>query len=400
MKYRYYFILIVIVCLIIGLRLKDNLRIFYVDEIEVKQTVVVTDAPYHIGSKQIVRLDKLVVESDGLGDVSLGDVLRIEGTARRDFSSSRGEVRRWFNQSFRLVQPRIIRIQNEEVAIWFRFLSVAAKLRQRWQGVYQGVLSEPQASLVAGMTWGWNLAMPESFYQSLQKTGVLHVVAASGQNLTILAQMLLIAFIRFMSRKRAIGLLIVAVVGYTILSGMSPSIVRAAIMASLSLVALSLGRQQDGLAALGIAIAIMLLWKPLWLFDVGWQLSVAATLGLLVIKPKSELGVTLAAQIATLPILVVTFARVSLVSPLTNVLIAPLVPVIMAGGGMVAIAGSVWIGLAQAIGWLVWVPATVFVKIVEVTARVPWAQVPIEGLPWWWAIGYYLVLGAVLLRKN
>ena len=60
MKYRYYFILIVIVCLIIGLRLKDNLRTFYVDEIEVKQTVVVMDEPYHIRSKQIVRLDKLI----------------------------------------------------------------------------------------------------------------------------------------------------------------------------------------------------------------------------------------------------------------------------------------------------------------------------------------------------
>lgn len=393
MKYRYYFILIVIVCLIIGLRLKDNLRIIYVDAIEVKQTVVVTDPPYHIGSKQILRWDKLVVESDGLGDVAVGDVLRIDGRAKRDFSSSRGEVRRWFNQSFRLVQPQIIRIQNEEVPIWFRFLSVTAKLRRRWQGIYQRVLPEPQASLVAGMTWGWNLGVPESFYQSLQQTGVLHVVAASGQNLTILAQMLLITLIRFMSRKRAMGLLIAAVVGYTILSGMSPSIVRAAIMATLSLMALSLGRQQDGLAALGIAVAAMLLWKPLWLFDAGWQLSVAATWGLLMIKPKSELGVTLAAQAATLPILLVTFERLSLISPLTNILIAPLVPVIMAGGGLTLILGRL-------VSWLVWVPATVFVKVVEVMARVPWAQVPIEGLPWWWAIGYYLLLVSILARRK
>src|SRR3990167_10480956 len=208
MKYRYYFILIVIVCLIIGLRLKDNLRIFYADEMRVKQTVVVMDEPYHIGSKQIVRLNKLVLEIGEFEDIKAGDVLRIEGKARRDISSPNGKVISWFNQRFRLVQPLIVRVQNEEVTIWFRILSVTAGLRQQWQGVYRQVLPEPQASLVAGMTFGWNLSVQESFYQSLQTTGVLHVVAASGQNLTILAQMLLILFLRFVSRRQAIGLLI------------------------------------------------------------------------------------------------------------------------------------------------------------------------------------------------
>ncbi|OGY17424.1 MAG: hypothetical protein A2784_03360 [Candidatus Chisholmbacteria bacterium RIFCSPHIGHO2_01_FULL_48_12] len=400
MKYRYYFILIVIVCLIISWRLKNNLRIFYVDEIGVKQTVVVMDEPYHIGSKQIVRLDKLVLEIDEFEDVKVGDVLRVEGRARRDISTSRGEVRSWFNRRFRLVQPLIVRVQNEEVAIWFRLLSVTAGLRQQWQGVYRQVLPEPQASLVAGMTFGWNLSVQESFYQSLQRTGVLHVVAASGQNLTILAQMLLILFCRFVSRRQAIGLLIAAIIGYTILSGMSPSIVRAAIMATLSFVALSRGRQQDGLWMLFIAAAAMLIWRPLLIFDVGWQLSVAATAGLLLMRPKNELGVTLAAQVATLPILLLTFERVSLISPLVNLLVAPLVPVIMVGGGLTAVAGSMWIGLARGFGLLVWVPATAFVRVVEVMGRVPWAQVEIKGLPWWWAVGYYLVLGALLTRKK
>jgi competence protein ComEC len=393
MKYRYYFILIVIVCLIIGLRLKNNLRIGYANEIGVKQTVVVMDEPYHIGSKQIVRLDKLVLESGEFEEIEVGDVLRIEGKARRDISTNGERVRSRFDQRFRLVQPRVIKVQNEEVAIWFRILSVTARLRQRWQGVYRKVLPEPQASLVAGMTFGWNLSVQESFYRSLQTTGVLHVVAASGQNLTILAQLLLVLCLRFVSRRWATLILVAAIIGYTILSGMSPSIVRAAIMATLSFVALSWGRQQDGLWALFIAAAVMLIWRPLLIFDVGWQLSVAATAGLLLMRPKNELGVTLAAQAATLPILLVTFERLSLVSPLVNLIVAPLVPIIMVGGGLILVLGPIG-------GWLVWVPATVFVKIVEVMGRVPWAQVEIRGLPWWWAVGYYLLLGAIVASRR
>jgi len=81
-------------------------------------------------------------------------------------------------------------------------------------------------------------------------------------------------------------------------------------------------------------------------------------------------------------------------------MIAPLVPVIMMGGGILAGVGSILPGLARVVAFGVWVPATVFVKIVEVMSQVPWAQVEIKGLPWWWAIGYYLVLGAVIARRS
>ena len=409
MKYRYYWILIVIVTAIIAIRLKNSLRVFYSEEMAIEKLVVVTEEPYQTISKQIMKFDDVTVETGEILSLEAGDVLRIKGVAKTDFSSGDGQVGRWFYRKFRLVQPQIFRIQNDEAPVWFRILSVTAKLRRVWQGIYEQVLPEPQAALVAGMTFGWDLKVQESFYQNLRTTGTLHVVAASGQNVAILAQAVLVGLLWLMGRRRAVVGLVVIIAGYGVISGMSPSIVRAAIMGVLSFIALALGRQQDGLVTLGIAMMVMLAWKPLLVFDVGWQLSVAATAGILVIYPKlpkklgflgEELGVTVAAQIATLPILMISFASLSLISPIVNVMIAPLVPVIMVGGGMLAVVGSVWLGLARVAAVLVWVPATVFIKIVEVMARVPGAQVPVRGLPWWWAIGYYLLLGAVIARRS
>ena len=409
LKYRYVLILIVILILIIAIRLKNDLRVFYSDQVAIDKWVVVTELPDQNASKQWIKFDDLNVELS-LGDrFSVGDVLRIKGKAECRSGSYNDRVRRRFDCQLVMIQPAIIQVQNHEAPLKFRLLSVIAELRQTWQELYRRVLPEPQAALVAGMTFGWKLKVQNSFYQNLVTTGTLHVVAASGQNLTILAQMLLIVFIRFVSRGKAIGLLIASVAGYTVLSGMSPSIVRAAIMATLSFVALSLGRQQDGLVGLWVAVAVMLMVKPLLVLDVGWQLSVAATAGLLLaqnskLKVKSfeleELKVVLAAQVATLPILLVTFARLSLISPLVNLMIAPLVPIIMVGGGLIVVLGSVWIGLAQVVAGLVWVPATVLVKIIELFGQMPLAAVEVKGLPWWWAVGYYLVLLALVTRHR
>ena len=103
MKYRYHWILIVIVAAIIAVRLKNSLRVFYSEEITIQKLVVVTEMPYQNISKQIMKFDDVIVETDEILSVEVGDVLRIEGRAEADFSSGNGQVRRWFNRLIKIM---------------------------------------------------------------------------------------------------------------------------------------------------------------------------------------------------------------------------------------------------------------------------------------------------------
>jgi competence protein ComEC len=169
-----------------------------------------------------------------------------------------------------------------------------------------------------------------------------------------------------------------AILIYTILVGADAAVVRAAVMGGLALTARHLGRQTDGLASLSAAAIVMTAVKPLTLWDIGFQLSFAATLGLLLYAeplkswfegfagrwlnqdqaerltgPVSEYALfTLAAQVTTLPLTAYYFHRLSIVSFLANPAILPVQPPVMILGGLATIAGTLWLPLGQPIAWL------------------------------------------------
>ena len=229
--------------------------------------------------------------------------------------------------------------------------------------------------------------MPYEFYQQLVNTGTLHIVAASGFNVMIVASVLMKTFAKLLPRGWAIVGGVVGIVVYVLLSGASASVVRAGIMGSLTLMAYYLGRPAEARRLLWVTGAIMLLINPLLILDIGFQLSFAATAGLLYIepgmqelqgsvlckKPKNSLqrtdpcnGIqmilanylypTLAATIATLPIILWHFGRVSWISPLVNVLVLPIVPLIMGMCALTLIGGQVVAWLTYPLlAYMVWV---------------------------------------------
>ncbi|HXV98656.1 MAG TPA: ComEC/Rec2 family competence protein, partial [Anaerolineae bacterium] len=160
--------------------------------------------------------------------------------------------------------------------------------------------------------------------------------------------------------------------------------------------------------------------NPLILWDVGFQLSFTATLGLILLVPPLErtffgllqrllkteqvglvmallnelLIVTLAAQIITGPLIVYHFGRLSIVSLLTNLLILPVQPPIMIVGGLATLAGMLWLSLGQALGWLVWLPLAWTVRMVELTASLPYASLDLGAFPFWLLVLLYAALGA------
>ena len=289
-------------------------------------------------------------------------------------------------------------------------------LRDASGDALQLALPEPEAGLAAGILVGLRERVDRSLAADFATAGVSHVVAISGWNIAIVAG-LVGAVLRGKSRRLVTLGILGTVVAYVVAAGASPSVVRAAAMAGVALMARESGRAGRAPAALGMAAALLLLVEPAMIEDAGFRLSVMATAGLLAwANPVSErlgrlgggrlpgwlaegLGISLAAQAATLPDVLATFGRLSLVSPVVNLAVVPLVPAAMLGGLVSMLAGGLaMLGAPPAVatiaglpGWLV---LHLIVSIVRAGASFPFAAVT---LPPGVATGAAAVSGVVVL---
>ena len=234
--------------------------------------------------------------------------------------------------------------------------------------------------------------MPFDFYQALITTGTLHIIALSGMNITILINLTAKATL-FLGRRISIIVTICLIALFVMFVGAGPTIVRAAIMGSLSLIAIYFGRVYFSLLSLIMASLVMLLFDPDLIGNISFQLSFLATLGIIIgnrtfasqyiggslqrfILPIVEnFRLTIFAQIFTLPVILYNFGRISLVSPLANVLIEWTIQPIMVLGFVTVALGLVWLPLANIAAYFTWVPLTYLIKTVEFLSVFPFASV-------------------------
>lgn len=262
--------------------------------------------------------------------------------------------------------------------------------------IVNSVLPEPHASLLNGILFGTKASMPKDFYQALVTTGVLHVIALSGMNISILIT-LIGKFTRNLGRTASIVTTIGLIGIFVWFVGASPSIIRAAIMGCLALLSGFFGRKNWGLLTLFLSAGVMLLFDFSLIKDLSFQLSFLATLGILLADKKPDLlppgqrqdglfhqlifivrenlRTTLSAQIFTVPLIAYTFHRISLISPVTNILIEWVVTPIMILGFFLCIIGFLWFPLGIVAGWIVWAPLSYFISVVEVMSKIPLASI-------------------------
>ena len=211
-----------------------------------------------------------------------------------------------------------------------------------------GVLPDPEATLASGILFGARADIPADLTEDMQATGTSHLVAVSGQNVVLMAALLMGALAWIIGRRPAAWIALGGVIGYAMLVGGQPSVVRAAIMGGLYVVAIAIGRRNTALVTITFAAAIMTALDPQIVHDVSFQLSFSATLGLILLTPlmagafesltsrSSAVAefpltrvaidvatMTLAATAFTLPVLAISFHRVSLAAPLANLFAVP-----------------------------------------------------------------------------
>jgi len=266
------------------------------------------------------------------------------------------------------------------------------------------LLPDPQASLLAGILLGIETGIAPEIREAFNATSTTHVIAISGTNLAILAGLVGSITRRFLPARGAAAATIVAVLVYAVFVGGDAAVLRAAIMTTLGLVAAQLGRQTYGLASLSFAALVMTAINPLALWDVGFQLSFLATLGLILyVEPmqhglakvlerfvtaeaaqkaigmiSDSLLVTIAAQIATTPIIAYHFKRFSPVSLPANLLIGPVQAPLMVLGGLGVLLAMVWWPLGQVLAWGSWLFLTYTLAIVRAGAKLPWASLDVH----------------------
>jgi len=251
------------------------------------------------------------------------------------------------------------------------------------------VLPEPQNSFLAGLLVGLRRTIPQDLQNQLAATGTTHVIAISGYNITIIASAINGILLFFFRRKISFVVAFLAIVCFVIMSGASASAVRAGIMGVMGMVALNIGRVNASNNALAFTAAVMLGFNPQILhFDVGFQLSFLALMGLVYLCPLMEphllwvpkgirkyLLPSIGAYIFTLPILLFDFGRLSLVAIPVNALVLPMVPAAMLFGFVTGGLGLVWLPLAKIAAWFSWASLTYILKIVGWSASIPLSSV-------------------------
>ncbi len=209
-------------------------------------------------------------------------------------------------------------------------------------------IHEPNASLVAAVIVGERHSVPQDILDMLRRVGIIHIVILSGYAITMVAESVRKFFSRFGFRTSLV-LASVSIILFVLMTGASAMVVRAGIMALFAFLSRALSRKHDAIRALAFTIFLMILWNPMTLvFDVSFQVSVLAVLGLIFISPvfekkfKNEIVVsTLSAQIAVLPYLLFVTGSLSLFSVPANLLVLPVLPMTMLFGLLSGFVGFI-----------------------------------------------------------
>lgn len=309
-------------------------------------------------------------------------------------------------------KPRVSVLAEGKGNMFFAFIY---RIKESIETKLNSFFPEPHASFSAGLLLGSRRGLPSSLVDAFNVTGLTHIVAVSGYNITLVI-MFISGLLKGFRRKYQVLASTVAIGIFVILVGASAASVRAAVMGVLGLFALWAGRKSEAARALLLSAFFMTLWNPkILVFDTGFHLSLSATAGLIYFSDhwkrwlsripskfgiRETLAMTLSAQTLALPIILLNFQRMSFISPLANLLVAHFIPLAMLFGFLAVAVGffSNFLGfLVSYVGWL-WLE--VILKIVWFLQKIPGASIDVLWFRWWFMIVYYAALGFFLFRTS
>jgi competence protein ComEC len=404
-------------------KIGETQNLFYTGNTFQEKALVLKSSPNAFGQNVIIELEEekiqLLAQVPKYPEYKYGDWLDVSCTAKAiENKDAEFDYRMYMAKDgilYSCEKPKIYLVAEGRGNI---FLSSIYRVRNAFENNIRLVMPQPEGALADGLLFGGSAELSEEIKNDFSRTGMTHIVAVSGYNVTIIAEYLIVLGIFLgLWRKQAIWFAILGIILFVIMSGLPASAVRAGVMGGIILWAMKHGRLASAENAIIFAGAVMLWLNPLLLrWDIGFQLSFLATLGIVAsspfweksfIKKQKALGISetimlsLSAQIFVLPIIAYNFHMTSLVSLLANIFILPIIPLSMLLVFLVSIGGFIFAPLSLVLAWLAFLPLTYEIKMIHFLAQFSWASISIEkvspGIVFW----YYalLALGIFYLKR-
>ncbi|MDD3491460.1 MAG: ComEC/Rec2 family competence protein [Candidatus Pacebacteria bacterium] len=383
-------------------------------EIEIEAMIVAE--PVLKDEYQRIIIPNVVIYAEKIPRFQFGDIIRIEGKIQplEDFFSYSSNI-----VSGKLSYPKIELISSRKLS----FRGLAITFKNKLIQCLQKVIPEPQSGLLSGIIFGSKQSLTDSLEKDIRKTGLSHFIVTSGLHLSIFVKILsdllnAFSFGNFLNFICSNLFLL----SFAFMAGLTPSIIRAAIMAFLLTLSHFSFRIYNSLNALLLAGLTMVWLKPFLLFyDLGFQLSFLATAGILLFYPiwdqgcfwqksffnnqagqifKQTILSCFAASFLVIPWLIFKTQNVSLVAPLVNVLVIPLAPLVLGGGVLTAILSLLIHPVGLFLGFWLNIILVYFVKVIAYFANLSWAEISLPYILRWLILPYYLLVFLYYRKKN
>ena len=338
------------------------------------------------------RFGRILVKTNLYPEYFYGDILKISGNLEKPENFSGFDYQNYLaKDNIFLISrnPEITLLNRPESLNFYAYLLI---LKKNFIAIIDKILSEPKSSFLAALLVGARRTLPDNLTSAFNITGTSHIVAISGYNISIISIMML-NFLSYLllPRRLIFWIVIISILMFTLIAGAGASVVRAAIMGGLLVLAGREGRFYLVTNAIVFAGAAMLFANPYLLrYDTGFQLSFLAALGLIYLAPhfnrwfaglpnflsfRANLSATLSAQIITFPIIFWEFGRVSLVATLANVLILPAIPTTMLFGFLSGLSGFISLKIAEILILPAWFLLSYQIFVVKILSILPLASI-------------------------
>lgn len=342
-------------------------------------------------------------------DACIGDVVNVYGKVKeiRDFQNP-GRIDRAGAYARDGVYARMT-VQDSDVWVaqtegdWRRWI---ADLRETVRERLASVMSQRDVAVLFAILFGGYYGIPPVWIENFSVLGIIHILSVSGAHIAVLSSFVLIGC-RLLRLRGAVQFVVVTAIicGYALMAGLTPPVIRAVVMGMATFGALAFHRQRDARNALSLVAIGMLVYEPALIYDISYQLSFTATAGIIYLAPKLEerlvrlprwmasgIGVTIAAQLATVPFIVWYFHRISLSSIIANLTIVPFLEIVMVLGLIGLSVSCLWtwggavclVGCGMLLGFAM--------EEVRLFSMMPFASVDVSRISLLWGAGYYAIL--------
>ena len=357
--------------------------------------------------------EKIIVFANRYVNLNYGDNIEINGNIEKPEFFNNFDYPAFLSRQgifYVSYYPSITLLSELETQIVkFDFWHLIYNIKNNMRDIVNKYLPEPNASLVLAGTLGDDFILDNELKIGLGKSGLYHIVAVSGLHIAIILGALFLFFIVVgLKRNCATIVALIFLFFYIVLTGMPFSVIRAGIMGVILFLGFLIGRPSNTINALIISAIAIILWQSTAWQEISFQLSFLAVLGILLffrffqnifIKiskiPKfivDILSITMAVLILIWPILTYNFGEFSIIAPISNVLVLPILPILLILGLLVIIFGFFFAPVAIFFSWFLWLVSEWIIFIAEFLGNLPGASIKFTNTNIWFVIAYYVLL--------